>query len=35
MSSYDKKDAAKDTGSSVSETTHAWHDAKDHAQKAG
>jgi hypothetical protein len=32
---YDKKDAAKDTGSSISEVSRAWHDAREHAQAAG
>lgn len=33
--SYDKKDAANDTGSSVKETSTAWHDAREDAQKDG
>jgi len=35
MVGYDKVDAAKDTGSSTSEVSHAWHVARDDAQKSG
>lgn len=34
MSGYDKKDAAKDTDTSTSKVSEAWHDARDDAQKA-
>lgn len=32
---YDKKDAAKDTDSTTSEVSRAWHDAREDAQEAG
>jgi len=32
---YDKTDAAKDTDSSTSSVSHAWHDARDDAAKEG
>jgi hypothetical protein len=35
MGGYDKTDAAKDTGSSTSEVSHAWHAARDDAQSSG
>lgn len=35
MSRYSKQDAARDTGVSVKETSHAWHDARDDAAKDG
>lgn len=34
-SKYTLKDAAKDTGVSTKEASKAWHDAREHAQKAG
>ncbi len=33
--SYDKTDAAKDTGTSTSKVSEAWHDAREAAQKSG
>ena len=33
--SYDKGDAAKDTGSSVKDTSSAWHQARDDAVSSG
>jgi hypothetical protein len=35
MTGYDKEDAAKDTDTSTSKVSEAWHDARDDAQKAG
>lgn len=35
MDKYTKEDAAKDTGTSTSKVSEAWHDARDHAQKSG
>jgi len=32
---YDKTDAARDTDSSTSQVSHAWHDARDHAAEEG
>lgn len=32
---YDKKDAARDTDSTIKDVAHAWHTARDDAQKAG
>ncbi len=34
-SSYDKGDAAKDTGSSVRDVSGAWHQARDDAVSSG
>lgn len=33
--SYSKSDASKDTSSSASQVSHAWHDARDDAAKEG
>ena len=33
--SYDKGDAAKETGASAKETSAAWHDARNHAVETG
>lgn len=35
MSDYTKKDAAKDTNTSTSKVSKAWHDAREDAQKGG
>jgi len=35
MSQYTKKDAGKDTGSTVKEVSRAWHEAKNDAAKEG
>lgn len=35
MSGYDKADAARDTGSSTSKVSEAWHDAREDAAKEG
>jgi len=35
VSDYDKKDAAKDTGTTPKKVTRAWHDARDDAAGAG
>lgn len=35
MSGYNGKDAARDTNATRKEVSRAWHDARDHAQKAG
>jgi len=35
MSGYGKNDAAKDTGSSSSQVSKAWHEARERAQKDG
>jgi len=35
MSKYTKKDAARDTGTSVKKVSQAWHDARDDAAKEG
>lgn len=34
-SGYDEKDAAKDTGSSTSEVSRTWHQARDDAASSG
>ncbi|MBP8689472.1 hypothetical protein KBH77_03935 [Patescibacteria group bacterium] len=35
MSKYDVDDAARDTDSSSSKTSEAWHDARDDAERSG
>ena len=35
VSKYTKKDAAKDTQSSTSDVSRAWHDARNHAARSG
>ena len=35
MSKYTKKDAARDTNTSVKKVSRAWHDARNDAAKAG
>ena len=32
---YDKEDAARDTGASISEVSEAWHDARSDCQESG
>lgn len=35
MGDYTKKDAAKETNTSTSKVSKAWHDAREDAQKSG